>query len=74
MTGGEDESFECPDWYPLIRSARYLNARPWELLTPSQAGLVPPRFWLLWAQIAQSAELEAEAAQQKQAQNRAKRK
>ncbi len=66
MTGGQDDSFECPDWYPIIRSARYLNARPWELLTASQAGLVLPRFWLLWAQIAQSAELEAEAALQKQ--------
>jgi hypothetical protein len=62
MTGGEDDSFECPDWYPLIRSSRYLNARPWELLSRSQAGLVPPRLWLLWAQIAQAAESEAEAA------------
>jgi hypothetical protein len=71
MTGGQDDSFECPDWYPLIRSARYLNARPWELLTASQAGLVLPRFWLLWASIAQAAETEAEAALQKQ--HRAKR-
>ena len=44
----------CPDWYPLIRAARYLGVAPWELAKQ-------PITWREWASIAQSAENHAEA-------------
>ena len=39
----------CPDWYPLIRAARYLGVAPWELLNQ-------PRVWTEWALTAEAAE------------------
>lgn len=41
-----------PDWYPLIRAARYLKVPPWELAQQ-------PLYWLDWALMAQAAEIEA---------------
>lgn len=41
-----------PDWYPLIRAARYLRVPPWELRER-------PVYWHDWALIAESAENEA---------------
>lgn len=41
-----------PEWYPLIRAARYLGVAPWELAQQ-------PRQWMDWANIAQNAEAEA---------------
>lgn len=55
-----------PDWYPVIRAARYMHAKPWEVLPDGQAAKVPRRFWLLWAQIAEAAENEAMAQAQKE--------
>ena len=42
-----------PDWYPLMRAARYLGVPPWELL--QQAGI-----WQTWALTAEGAESEAQ--------------
>ena len=43
-----------PEWYPLIRAARYLGVAPWELLEQQSA-------WMEYALMAESAEREAEA-------------
>lgn len=48
-----------PDWYPLIRAARYLGVAPWELLDQSS-------LWLRWALTAETAENEAQAELAKQ--------
>jgi len=45
---------EPPDWYLLIRAARYLGVAPWDLARQ-------PVVWRDWALIAESAEAEAEA-------------
>lgn len=42
-----------PDWYPLLRAARYLGVAPWDLLEQ-------PAFWLRVALDAEAAENEAE--------------
>ena len=47
-----------PDYYPLIRAARYLGVKPWELLEQ-------PKAWMDWASICESAELEAGIGQQR---------
>jgi len=44
---------ELPDWYLLIRAARYLQTTPWELAKQSE-------FWVGAAMAAQNAEIEAE--------------
>ncbi|NLF14542.1 MAG: hypothetical protein GX597_22360 [Anaerolineaceae bacterium] len=44
----------CPEWYPLLRAARYLRVPPWEL-----AG--QPLVWQEWALVSEAAEREAEA-------------
>lgn len=41
-----------PDWYPLIRAARFLGVPPWQLYHQ-------PTYWMDWALIAESAEAEA---------------
>ena len=51
---------ECPDWFPLIRAARYLGVPPWELAAM-------PVCWRNWALIAQ----DVENTVQKEAQERA---
>jgi uncharacterized protein Usg len=43
----------CPEWYPLIRAARYLGVPPWELAEQSYV-------WQEWALAAESAEIEAQ--------------
>lgn len=51
-----------PDWYPLVRAARYLKVAPWELLDR-------PVAYLHWALAAEAAENEAQktlAEQQQQ--------
>jgi hypothetical protein len=48
-----------PEWYPLIRAARYLGVAPWKLLEQQST-------WLEWALIAESAENEAQAMIAKQ--------
>ncbi len=42
----------CPDWYPLVRAARYLGVAPWELAER-------PAAWQNWALTAEAAESEA---------------
>lgn len=44
-----------PEWYTLIRAARYLQVAPWELAAQ-------PNQWLDYALIAESAENEAQAS------------
>ena len=41
----------CPEWYPLLRAARYLRVPPWELA-------VQPLAWQEWALTAEAAEAE----------------
>ncbi len=41
-----------PEWYPLIRAARYLRVAPWELARQ-------PMVWLEMAEVAQASEAEA---------------
>ena len=48
----------CPDWYVLIRAAKYLGVAPWVLQTQ-------PAAWMDWALMAESAENEAERARLK---------
>lgn len=43
----------CPEWYPLLKAARYLGVAPWELMNR-------PRMWFEWALTAQAAENEAQ--------------
>lgn len=45
---------ELPDWYTLIRSAKYLGVPPWDLLDK-------PIIWQSWAAEAEAAEAQAEA-------------
>lgn len=49
-----------PDWYPLLRAARYLGVPPWDLL--EQASV-----WMRWAITAEGAENEAQAELAKRA-------
>jgi len=42
----------CPEWYPLLRAARYLGVAPWDLLDQA-------RVWLEWALTAESVEADA---------------
>lgn len=42
-----------PDWYPLLRAARYLGVAPWDLYEQ-------PAQWMHWALDAEAAENEAE--------------
>jgi hypothetical protein len=47
-----------PDWYPLIKAARYLGVAPWELADQ-------PQVWMAWALTAEAAEIGAQAEIQK---------
>jgi hypothetical protein len=42
-----------PDWYALLRAAKYLGVTPWELAEK-------PICWLQWALTAETAENQAE--------------
>lgn len=42
-----------PDWYPLMRAARYLGVPPWELLHQ-------PSVWVSWALLAERVESEVQ--------------
>jgi hypothetical protein len=53
-----------PDWYGLVRAARYLGVTPWALLEQ-------PLAWQAWATIAENAELEADKARAEQQQQQA---
>lgn len=44
---------EIPEWYYVIRAARYLGVPPWELMEQ-------PKYWLDWALESESAENEAQ--------------
>lgn len=35
LGGIQTEDIYCPDWYPIIQAAKYLNVAPWELLAQS---------------------------------------
>jgi hypothetical protein len=50
-----------PDWYPLLRAAKYLNVPPWELLDQ-------PLWWREKALIAERVEAEVENERAKRAQ------
>ena len=41
--------YTLPDWYLLLRAARYLGVPPWELFDA-------PEIWLEWARVAENAE------------------
>lgn len=47
-----------PQWYILIRAARYLGVAPWEMMDQ-------PKVWIEWALAAESAENHAMQQQQK---------
>lgn len=53
---------EIPEWYLVIRAARYLGVAPWDLIGQSS-------LWLGWALTAQRA--ESEAAEEKRKLNEA---
>jgi hypothetical protein len=52
-----------PDWYVLIRAAKYLGVAPWDLLNQ-------PGIWTSWAITAQNAEADAEAEMMRRANTR----
>jgi hypothetical protein len=43
---------KLPDWYALMRAARYLGVPPWQLQEQ-------PAAWLTWALTSEAAEMEA---------------
>ena len=43
---------DLPDWYMLLRAARYLGVAPWDLAAQ-------PAHWFQWALQAERAEVEA---------------
>lgn len=47
-----------PEWYVLLRAARYLQVAPWDLAAR-------PTTWMDWALMAESAENEARAVEAK---------
>lgn len=47
-----------PEWYLLLRAARYLGVAPWDLAEK-------PAIWRDWALIAESEEISAEAERAK---------
>lgn len=52
-----------PEWYLLLRAARYLQVAPWDLLEQ-------PIAWLDWALMAENAENAAQADAMKRARKR----
>jgi len=48
---------EVPNWYRVIKAARYLGVAPWDLATR-------PNWWLEVALASQDAEAKARAAKQ----------
>lgn len=44
-----NQTGECPEWYAIIRAAKYLGVAPWLLMEQ-------PAVWMEWALIAESAE------------------
>jgi len=54
---------QAPDWYLLLRAARYLGVAPWELAQR-------PTTWRDWALAAEQAEAQAEAEAVKRASKR----
>jgi len=60
VLGEETETAYCPDWYPIIQAAKYLNVSPWELLDRSV-------WWRDKALIAMAAESQAQEIRDKQA-------
>lgn len=48
---------EVPDWYLLLRAARYLRVAPWDLLAQ-------PSIWQEWARMAEQAEAESQRQRQ----------
>ncbi len=44
-----------PDWYPLMKAAKYIGVKPWELMRK-------PLVWQQWALAMQKAEEEAKVA------------
>lgn len=52
---------ELPDWYPLLRAARYMGVAPWDLYER-------PVHWTIWAITSENAENEAQDARIKQQQ------
>ena len=51
-----------PDYYSLLRAARYLGVAPWDLLEQSS-------LWQTWALTAEAAEGEAAEEKRKQAES-----
>ena len=67
-----DGSFgSCPDWYVVLRAARYFGCPPWELLARVDDG---EDFWLDIASISSNAEAEAAAVLQKIQQAKTRRR
>lgn len=60
-----DESAGPPDWYGVLRAAKYLNVAPWELLHQ-------PVYWQHWAIAAESAENAAEHQRMEREKSRSK--
>jgi len=66
-TAAEAAGWRAPDWYALLRAARYLGVAPWNLLKQNVA-------WVYMALAAERAEKEAEAELHARADRRALRK
>ena len=56
----------CPDWYRLIRAAKFMGIAPWELMEQSA-------FWMDAALTAESAEIGAQNQQEREAADQARR-
>lgn len=65
MLGEEPEEVEVPEWYLLVRAARYLGVEPWALENQ-------PTYWMNRALTAESAEQRAEAILQREANSKRK--
>jgi len=51
-----------PDYYPVIRAARYLGVAPWVLIERPDGWI-----WQMWALVSEGAELEAQSMLHEQA-------
>jgi hypothetical protein len=62
VLGEETELARCPDWYPFIKAAQYLNCKPWELMEAPGA-----TYWKEKALKARTAEIQAQDFRDKRA-------
>lgn len=67
MGATPDEVEDYPEWYVVMRAAKWLGVPPWELAEK-------PVWWMQWAVLAMGAENRAEKTLNERAAKRSKRR